>query len=144
MKHNAQQLEIINELGKDIIVAASAGAGKTTVLISRLMKRIQQDHLSVDQICAMTFTKKAAAEMKKRLAIQLNVAYQQERSPFLYSQLQQLETAQISTIHSFCLSIISEFGYLIGFDSARANNLLGDDAQRLLSQQAIDQVFEVY
>lgn len=144
MKHNAQQLEIINALGKNIMVAASAGAGKTTVLISRLMKRIQQDQISVSQICAMTFTEKAATEMKKRLAASLNKAYEKSPTPFLYSQLQQLETAQISTIHSFCLSVIKEFGYLIGFDPARTGNILSNNALDHLKHLAIQQVFESY
>lgn len=144
MKHNAQQLEIINALGKNIMVAASAGAGKTTVLISRLMKRIQQDQVSVNQICAMTFTEKAATEMKKRLAASLNKAYEESPTPFLYSQLQQLETAQISTIHSFCLSVIKEFGYLIGFDPARTSNILSNNSLEHLKHLAIQEVFESY
>ena len=137
-----QQTAVINTLGKNTMVSASAGAGKTTVLIARLMKRILSDGIQVNQICAMTFTSKAANEMKKRLAEALNKAYQEERSDFLYQQLQQLETAQISTIHSFCLQIIKEFGYLIGFDPQRTNNILDDDSLMLLKQQAFEEVLE--
>lgn len=144
MKYNTQQLAAINALGKNVILSASAGAGKTTVLIARLLKRITQDHLSVNEICAMTFTEKAAAEMKKRLSSELHKEYENNPSEQLYEQLSQLQTAQISTIHSFCLSVISEFGYLIGFDPGRVQNILSDDALKLLKQEAIDHVFETY
>jgi ATP-dependent helicase/nuclease subunit A len=62
-----EQALAIQTVGKNILVCASAGAGKTTVLIERLMKRIEVDKVSVNEILAMTFTEAAAAEMKRRL-----------------------------------------------------------------------------
>jgi ATP-dependent helicase/nuclease subunit A len=65
------QLEIINEnSGRDIVVGASAGAGKTMVLVARVMKRCIQDRIPVDRILALTFTAAAAEEMKNRLSRQ--------------------------------------------------------------------------
>ena len=61
--------------GTNILVSASAGAGKTTLLIKRLMTRILNDRISVNQICALTFSEAAAHEMKDRLKIQLTNAY---------------------------------------------------------------------
>ena len=75
MKRSPEQLAAINTVGKNIILSASAGAGKTTVLIARLMKRILEDGVNVDEILAMTFTDLAATEMKKRLAKALQEEY---------------------------------------------------------------------
>lgn len=67
-----EQLKAIHTVNHNILVSASAGAGKTTVLVARLMKRMLQDHISIDRIVAMTFTEAAASEMKKRLLQSLN------------------------------------------------------------------------
>ena len=74
-KWNAQQKKAIETKQKNILVSASAGSGKTTVLIARLMDLVMKDHISIDEICAMTFTEAAANEMKKRLASELQKAY---------------------------------------------------------------------
>ena len=68
-----QQLKAIHTTGHPVLVSASAGAGETTVLVARLMKRMLEDQISVDRIAAMTFTEAAASEMKKRL-LQKNAA----------------------------------------------------------------------
>ncbi len=144
MNFNQEQQAAINSLGKNIMVSASAGSGKTTVLIARLMKRIVEDKVSLDEICALTFTEKAASEMKKRLAASLHEHYQHDATPFIRRQLTLLTTTQISTIHSFCLSIIREFGYLIGFEQSRIKNILDDLTRYRLEQEAIKMVLDKY
>ena len=67
IRWSEEQLKAIHTTDHNILVSASAGAGKTTVLVARLMKRMLQDHISIDRIVAMTFTEAAASEMKKRL-----------------------------------------------------------------------------
>ena len=66
IRWSEEQLKAIHTTDHNILVSASAGAGKTTVLVARLMKRMLQDHISIDRIVAMTFTEAAASEMKKR------------------------------------------------------------------------------
>ena len=66
-KLNLQQKEAVDCLGKNIIVSASAGTGKTTTLVERIVKRVVLDEVSIDKIVAITFTNAAAAEMKKKL-----------------------------------------------------------------------------
>ena len=51
-----------------VIVSASAGSGKTTVMIGKIIKLIDQGRLRVDSLLAVTFTKKAAAQMKEKLS----------------------------------------------------------------------------
>ena len=72
MRWTKEQQLAINTTGFNITVSASAGAGKTAVLVERLMKRIIQDKISVDKIVALTFTEAAAAEMKNRLLSELS------------------------------------------------------------------------
>ena len=93
------QQAAINALGQNVLVSASAGAGKTTVLVGRLMKRMQVDRVPLDRIVALTFTELAAMEMRKRLAQALSEAYQSSHDPFLLQQIALLPYAQISTIH---------------------------------------------
>ena len=52
-KWNAQQKKAIETKQKNILVSASAGSGKTTVLIARLMDLVMKDHISIDEICAL-------------------------------------------------------------------------------------------
>ena len=134
---NPQQQEAIEALGQNVIVSASAGAGKTTVLIARLMKRILKDGVRIDEICAMTFTEAAASEMKIRLLEALNKEAAQNPSDFLLEQISLVETAHISTIHSFCLNIIKNYGYIIGFNPSRADNILSPAEAQLLQEEAM-------
>ena len=67
MEWSLNQKKAIDALGRNVVVSASAGAGKTAVLTERLTKRVAIDHVPVTSILAMTFTEAAAAEMKSRL-----------------------------------------------------------------------------
>ena len=58
-----QQQKAIDEKGQNIIVSAGAGSGKTFVLKERVLKKIQKDHVSINDLIILTFTKKAANEM---------------------------------------------------------------------------------
>ena len=135
---NPQQQLAIDALNQNVIVSASAGAGKTTVLIARLMKRIIHDNVRIDEVCAMTFTEAAASEMKTRLLAALNQEYETHATPFIAEQIALVETAQISTIHSFCLTIIKNYGYIIGMNPERAENILDDASVTLLQNRALD------
>ena len=139
---NPQQLQAIKALGQNVIVSASAGAGKTTVLIARLMKRILKDGVRIDEICAMTFTEAAASEMKTRLLAELNKENQSNASDFLSEQIALVETASISTIHSFCLNIIKNYGYVIGLNPERTANILSPAEASLLNKEAMTQTLD--
>ena len=112
-KWNEQQRRAIEIRGRNILVSASAGSGKTTVLVGRLMDLVLKDGISVDQILAMTFTEAAANEMKKRLSAALQDAARESEDEAvkarLNRQLTLMQSTQISTIHSFCLSILQVY-----------------------------------
>ncbi len=130
MKWNPEQLEAIETLGQNTLVCASAGAGKTAVLVERLAKRVIRDRVSIDRIVAMTFTEAAASEMKERLSKRLHQELSVEGcdTDYIHSQITLLQNAQISTIHSFCMMLIKKHYDVIALDPAIPSNILSDGA----------------
>lgn len=110
MDFSIPQKEAIDIRNTNVVVSASAGSGKTAVLVERLCQLVLKDHISIDSILAMTFTKDAAAEMKARLLSKLK---EQPKTDYILQQMALLETANISTIDSFCLSIVQNYYYKI-------------------------------
>ncbi len=145
-KFNTQQLKAIQTKGKNIMVSASAGSGKTTVLIERLMDLVVKDRVPIDAILAMTFTEAAANEMKKRLAASLQQALQQtdckEDKAYISKQLTNIQTAHISTIHSFCLSILQDYYYMIGLDAERINHIMDNGTMVMFQEKALEFAFQ--
>lgn len=135
----------IMEFEKDIVIKAGAGTGKTTALVSKyiseLTKKREDGYIKVDQLLAITFTDKAAAEMKLRVREKLKELIEQLQSlagikgssanmaedepgwkerekllAHLIRQRQGLEGAYISTIHSFCARLLRENPVTAGVD----------------------------
>jgi ATP-dependent exoDNAse (exonuclease V) beta subunit len=96
---------IRDSIGESLIVEASAGTGKTTALVERIVSVLKAG-AKIDRIAAVTFTQKAAGEMKLRLRAELDEA--RRNAPILDDALQRLEEASIGTIHSFCAQILRE------------------------------------
>ena len=99
-----------HDLNRHISVTAGAGSGKTAVLVHRYLKILLETDLSPSQVVAITFTRKAAAELKQRIVKELDERLQQEPGN---AKLESIKTgmlsAQISTIHSFCARILREY-----------------------------------
>ena len=66
-KWTDEQLQAINERGRNILVSAGAGSGKTAVMVERVVKLVMEDRVPVSAMLIVTFTKAAASEMKERL-----------------------------------------------------------------------------
>ncbi len=100
-----------NDLNRSLSVEAGAGTGKTTLLVERILSLIRTRRAALDEIVAITFTEKAAGELKVRLreAVEkaLLLSPPEEAAP-LGQALDELERAPISTIHSFCSSLLRE------------------------------------
>lgn len=84
---------------RNLAVTAGAGTGKTTLLVDKILHRVLQDNVKIERILALTFTEKAANEMRHRLRIALR---QRDR-------LEGLEKAEIGTIHGFCSHLLREY-----------------------------------
>src|SRR6266478_1590827 len=107
-----EQAAATYELKKHISVTAGPGSGKTTVLVERYLHILQEHKLSIDQIVAITFTNRAANEMRERLRDRLNHILQKaagkERQRWL-DYKRTLDGAVITTIHGFCARLLREF-----------------------------------
>lgn len=104
-----EQLGVIEAGEPQFVVSAAAGAGKTSVLTARYLRHVVEDGLEPDQILTITFTKKAAAEMKRRIVKTL-------RREGLMREAQIAETGPIQTIHSFCERLLRENALEAGLD----------------------------
>ena len=145
MGFTPEQSRAIDAQGK-VIVSASAGSGKTTVMIEKIIRQIKNG-VGVDEILAVTFTNKAAASMKEKLcrAIIEEINKPETTSTkrnALKTQLALVPTADISTIHSYCAKLIRSHFYLAEVDSA-FRVIGGDDADgRALKNAALDELLE--
>jgi len=110
----AENRELIaTELDKTLIVEAAAGTGKTTELVGRIVALIQNERATIGQIVAVTFSEKAAGELKLRLREELErsrakAAPNSEASALLDDAVHDFEEAHISTIHTFCADLLRE------------------------------------
>lgn len=145
MNATNEQIEAIERAGK-VIVSASAGSGKTFVMIQKLVKAIENG-ADLDGVLAVTFTKKAAAQMKEKLkkALINSIAEaDRERKQLLKVQLAKVSGADISTIHSFCARLLRTYFYALDIDGT-FDIIASDDAQgQELKMRAADKLFEDY
>lgn len=98
-----EQKEVLNSDVKDLVVSASAGSGKTFVVIEKLIGLICDKKIPVERLLVLTFTKAASNEMRNRL---YNAILEKPSSKFLIEQIDSLPLSDISTIDSFCEKII--------------------------------------
>src|SRR2546428_11120863 len=103
---------IRESLDESLIVEAAAGTGKTTELIQRILAVLRSGRTTVDKIVAVTFTRKAAGELRLRLRVELDKARLAAKDAneirFLEDAVARLEEEHIGTIHSFCAEIIGQ------------------------------------
>jgi len=116
----ADRERILTDLNTTLLVEAGAGSGKTTSLVGRLLSLITSG-VRVDQIAAITFTNKAADEMKERFRLALEKAYRDESTDgavrlILSEALGNLDRIFMGTIHSFCGSLLRERPIEAGLD----------------------------
>lgn len=126
----ARRQEIKTDLTHNIFVEAGAGAGKTSILVSRIMNQLKSGLLTVDQIVAITFTNKAAQELKERIGDKLRDEFNNADGATkenLGKALRNLDLMQISTIHSFCFRLLMEKIFHTGM---RMDIRLLDDEER--------------
>src|SRR5688572_31750720 len=97
---------IRHNLDESLIVEAAAGTGKTTELVRRIVNVLKSGKTTVDRIVAVTFTRKAAGELRLRLRIELDAVRIASPSAHLEDALARLEEARIGTIHSFCAELL--------------------------------------
>lgn len=142
-KWNKQQLEAIDSVNQNTLVSASAGSGKTSVTIERIIRLIKQG-TPVKRIVMLAFSNAVAAELKEKICDSLIKAIKEEDADkeFLREQIDDVPMADISTVHSFCGNLIKEYFETVGVDPSYS--ILEDEEKESMLGSAIDSVFEYY
>ena len=109
---NEGQRKAVEAKGRDLMVSASAGTGKTYSLCQRVLASLTSGERSIDRLLIITFTNAAAAELRNKLAKELKKAIAEETDPAIKAELKHqrslLPSAKISTIDSFCYDLVKE------------------------------------
>ncbi|HEX2998822.1 MAG TPA: UvrD-helicase domain-containing protein, partial [Armatimonadota bacterium] len=142
-KWTKEQHDAVTSRGGNLLVAAAAGAGKTSVLVERIVRRITDpvSPVDVDRLLVVTFTNAAASEMRERISRALSGELSRyPGSKHLQRQVALLGRAAISTMHSFCLDLLRQYFYRIDLDPAFR---VADATEAVLIQtEALEELFE--
>ncbi|WP_233680295.1 helicase-exonuclease AddAB subunit AddA [Macrococcoides caseolyticum] len=140
MTWTKDQQTAIDTYGQDTLVSAAAGSGKTAVLVERIIRKIIDKNINIDEMLVVTFTNASAKEMRERIHARLINEVKDNPTEHLKRQLVKIHQAEISTLHRFCLNLIEKYYYTIDLDPTfRTGN---DEEMSLLLMQAIDDVME--
>jgi ATP-dependent helicase/nuclease subunit A len=137
-----QQRRAIVARGSDILVTASAGTGKTAVLSGRCVNIVSDKSVCPDvrSMLVLTFTEMAAEQMRSRIAEQLKDAFLESGNHHLRYQLMLLQAADISTIHSFCKRLITEYFYKLDLDPTFG--VIDADEAALLKAEVLEKTID--
>ena len=143
-KFTHDQRAAIFSRGENVIVSASAGSGKTTTMMKRVISLIRDEKVkaSLDEMLVCTFTRASAADMKEKLFNELTEAYKNSGYDPRYEQQRSLlQTADVCTIDSWCQKIVKTYFYAINVDPGF--DVLDQYAREaLLSQSAEEAIVE--
>lgn len=164
MNFDNDQKNVIYAPDGDILVTASAGSGKTSVMIERIFSKLSgqagdgsfsNKRVPIERMLIVTFTKASASDMRQKLNKRITdcLADPSCDKPYLLSQMFGLAGADMSTLHSFCQSLIRKYSYITGIDPAftvidtteselRMNRVLNETF--LQAFESIPGFFEVY
>ena len=109
-KWTVEQSSAINETGKNIIVSAGAGSGKTAVLSERVLTHLK-NKISITDLLILTFTNAAASEMKDRIRKKV------KNIPELKEELDKIDIAFITTFDAFSLSLVKRYKEYLNISS---------------------------
>ncbi len=139
----AEQQKVIDLRNRNILVSAAAGSGKTAVLVERIITMLtdKKNPVDVDRLLIVTFTEAAAAEMKERIANAIEKALEEEpENVHLQRQATLIHSALITTIHSFCLSVIRDYFHVLDMDPGFR---IADEGElKLLKQDVLEELLE--
>jgi ATP-dependent helicase/nuclease subunit A len=135
---------IANDLDATLVVEAAAGTGKTTALVGRIMSLLASGKGRLSTIVAVTFTEKAAGEMKLRLRTEIEKARDSSPSAEILARLDaalaELEAAHIGTIHGFCADLLRDRPVEARVDPLF--EMIAEDEQNRLLEECFEPWFE--
>lgn len=141
MRLTEQQQAVVDNRGGALLVAAAAGSGKTKVLVDRMMDRICNEGVNVDDFLIITFTKAAASELRAKItsALMKKLA-EAPHNKHIQMQIHLVYAAQISTVHAFCANLLRSNAALAGVS---ADFIVGDEQIcKGLQMRAMEEMLE--
>jgi ATP-dependent helicase/nuclease subunit A len=145
LKYTKSQQSVIDIRGKNILVSAAAGSGKTAVLVERIIKMVSDadNPVDIDRLLVLTFTNLAAGEMRERIGQAIGRKLEQDpENTHLQRQMTLLHNAQITTIDSFCLFVLRNHFHGIGLDPGFR---VADEGElRLLKKEVLADLLEAW
>lgn len=137
------QNDAITAKGRNILVSAAAGSGKTAVLVERVKQMItdKDNPVDIDKLLIVTFTNAAAAEMRYRISKSLNICIKENpEEQFFRKQLSLLPNAKICTIDAFCSNLVKEHFYDLSI--SQDFSLFDESELQLLEDTIISEVLD--
>ena len=148
LKLTPEQERAVSDRGGSLLVSAAAGSGKTKVLVDRLFRCLQEERANVDDFLIITYTKAAAAELRGKIAGELNrrMAAAPEDA-HLRSQLLRVYQADIKTVDAFCAGLLRENTHLLAREEDRRSlspdfRTLDEDEAALLRRQVLERTLD--
>ena len=127
-----EQKLAIDETGKNIIVSAGAGSGKTAVLSERVLQKVLNG-VDIDRLLILTFTKAAAEEMKDRIRKKI-------KKNNIIQQLNKIDSSYITTFDSYSLSLVKKYHYLL---NVKKNvNVIESNVLKIKTKELLDEIME--
>jgi len=138
MRWTADQTKVITSRNKNLLVAAAAGSGKTTVLVERVMQLVEEG-ANIDEMLIVTFTRAASNDMREKFRKRFREIAEMG-IPHAQEQLERLENASISTLHSFCTDVLRNHFEAAGVDPMF--RIIDDAEDKQLTERALDEALE--
>lgn len=158
LEPNKKQEEFLNSTNKNVLVSASAGTGKTTSMINKLLKLLIKDKVNIKNILVLTFTDASASEMKQKLykglvdklnqinesllsvVVDSEINLMQQEKELILQAIENLNYCDIGTFHSIFKRLITKYFYVLDIDPSFS--ILADQEQKVLLNKAVESVFE--
>lgn len=131
MKFTQDQEKAIKTIGRNVIVSAGAGSGKTAVLKEKVYYLMKEKNYSLDDMLILTFTNLASAEMKQRIRSRIENEFPKEASL--------IDTANICTFDSYALNLVKKYHLLLGLDAKI--DLIQENVINIKCREWIDELF---
>ncbi len=130
-----EQEKAIYESGKNIIVSAGAGSGKTAVLSERVIEKLK-NKVHINELLILTFTKAAAAEMKERIRKKI------KKDKELKEEENLIDSAYITTFDSFAMSVVKKYHYLLNV--SKDLTIIDSAVIDIKKRNILDEIFDYY
>ena len=134
-KWTEEQTQAIYKKGKNIIVSAGAGSGKTAVLSQRVLEHVKSG-INIDELLILTFTNAAAQEMKERIRKKI------KEVPELKDQLDKIDIAYITTFDAYSLSLVKKYHDYLNISNKI--NIIDNSIMTIEKEQILEEIFLEY